>query len=252
MGQPLIASPEPEKKEEPEPLPEPEPMILSQVVVKQTSINEEELDQGQKSIFRHMQENPFQDTVQAPDVDKQMLISLGSASTKANQGENRWVVEYENGTKYTGDIVTDEASNDYEQPVNFGKFEFPNGDKYEGTVGVRAKGTYTHSNGVVYEGQFFKLRKSGMGKQTFPEGHAYEGMFKDNLYNGKGVMTFSNGDFYKGTFKDGKRNHIGTYNFVEEKVTGDWSDDLLHGNGQYNFKNGQKVKSAFQASAIKL
>lgn len=253
--EPVITSPLPEKKPEPEPLEiEPDVMILSQPMeALHSQIKEEDLNKEQKKIFEHMQKHPFQPSAQAPTVDPDMLVNLGPAISKSAKGDEKWEVEYENGTKFTGEIVTDEKSVNFEQPLNNGNFEFPNGDKYEGTVGTRALGTYTYLNGVVYEGQFFKLMKSGQGTQTFPDGVIYKGKFKKNFYDGKGLMTFPNGDSYQGNFKNGMRNNIGTYKFIKgDVVTGDWSDDLLHGNGQYNLNNGQKFKSAFQSSSIKL
>ena len=230
-------------------------MKLSQVdsLPKEPSIDEKDLNQGQKSIYKLMKNHPFEPSYQAPEVDREMLINLGSATSKKKVDENNWSVEYSNGAKFIGNIVEDESSMNYEQPITVGRFEFPNGDQYQGTVGARASGTYTHSNGVVYKGQFFKLAKSGKGKQTFPEGHVYEGMFKNNVYNGKGTFTFANEDKYNGTFKAGLKNHIGTYSFKSgEVVIGDWKNDMLHGNARYEFTNGQKVQSAFESSTLKL
>lgn len=255
LQEPVITSPIPEEVPKLAELEkEPDEMILSQPMEQlHSQIKEEQLNQDQKKIFQHMKKHPFQLSVQAPSVDPDMLINLGPAISKSAKEDQIWEVEYENGTKYTGEIVVDEKSVNFEQPLTSGKFEFPNGDKYEGTVGTRAFGTYSHSNGVVYMGQFFKLKKSGQGTQTFPDGIEYKGKFKNNVYYGKGTMTFANGDFYKGSYKDGLRNHIGTYTFAKgDIVTGDWSDDMLHGNGQYDLHTGQKFKSAFQSSSIKL
>ena len=245
--------PEPEPEAEPEPEPEPEPEDIGLSQIKPSSITEENMNPAQKNLFNLMNQHPFEDSPQAPDVDQDMLINLGSVVSKTNIEDQKYNVEYENGTKYQGPIVTNKESPNFEQPMTSGKFQFPNGDEYKGTVGVRASGTYIHSNGIIYKGQFFKLKKTGSGKQTFPDGHEYNGMFKENVYNGKGVMTFSNGDSYKGTFKNGTRHHIGTYTFAEGEVfVGDWEEDMLHGNARCELTNGQKIKSAFQGSSIKV
>ena len=230
-------------------------MLLSSIQPnqKQPSLVEDDMNPTQKSLFRLMNKHPFEESYQAPDVDQTMHFNLGKAVSKTQKDNKTFNMEYENGTKYEGVIVTDETSPDYEQPLNFGLFQFPNNDQYKGTVGVRASGTYTHSNGVIYTGQFFKLKKSGQGKQVFPDGHVYQGMFRENKYHGKGIFNFANGDVFKGTFNKGKRNHIGTYTFSEGDVfMGDWEDDQLHGNGKCEMSNGQKIKSAFQGSSIKL
>ena len=212
-----------------------------------------ELNSEQKNLQHFMNEHPFESTTQAPDVDINMVRDLGNAESKSKIDENTWKVQYSNGTRYEGGIIVDSSSKDYEQPITYGKFEFPNGDKYEGSVGERAKGVYTHSNGVVYEGQFYRLTKSGNGTQRFPSGDQYTGKFKNNLYHGKGSMMFANGDSYHGTFINGKREHIGTYKYPSgEQVVGDWDNDMLHGKGEYNFTNGSKVRSAFESSQVKL
>jgi hypothetical protein len=223
------------------------------IIPQKTSLNNLDMDSEQKNVFNFMNDHPFEDTPKAPEVDIEMVRNLGEAKSKTKIDENRWKVTYSNGAQYEGDIINDSGNQNYEQPISFGKFRFPNGDTYEGTIGVRAKGTYTHSNGVVYEGQFYKANKSGNGKETFPSGAEYIGKFKNNLYDGKGKMNFTNGDSYVGNFNEGKREHIGTYNFPSgEKVEGDWHDDMLHGHGEYNFSDGSKVRSAFESSQIKL
>ena len=240
---------------DPEPENKPESLVLSEgeEAPKAPSIDEANLNMGQQSIVKLMKEHHFKPTNQAPDSDRAMIADLGAATSKKKDSENIWEVEYAHGAKYTGPIVEDPNSTNFEQPLVAGKFWFPNGDQYEGTIGARASGTYTHSNGVVYKGQFFKLAKSGQGTQTFPHGHSYSGMFKNNVYNGKGRFEFANGDVYQGNFKAGRRNNIGTYTFKGGEVAvGDWKDDLLHGKAQYQFNNGQKVKSAFESSTLKL
>lgn len=212
-----------------------------------------DLNNEQKNLHRFMKKHPFQDTPQAPGVDINMIRNLGPASSKKQIAENVWQVSYQNGTEYEGSIVEDSGSPDFGQPISSGKFKFPNGDRYEGSVGKRAKGVYRHSNGVVFKGQFFQLKKSGEGTQTFPSGGEYQGKFRDNRYQGKGQFKFANNEVYSGGFSQGLREHIGTYSFPGgEKVVGDWRADKLHGNGEYEFTGGWKVKSGFKNSHIKL
>ena len=220
---------------------------------KKRAVTMDNLNEEQRIIFQFMQNHPFEDTIAAPDVEYDMLQNLGAAKSKSNIGKKRWKITYENGTKYEGSIVEDSQSSNYEQPISAGNFFFPNGDTYEGTVGVRASGTYTHKNGVEYKGQFYKLAKSGNGEQTFPCGTVYRGMFRENIYHGKGTMNFANGDKYQGTFNNGKREHIGKYMYPSgETVVGDWQHDMLHGNARYEFTNGNKLMSSFENSAIKM
>lgn len=229
---------------------------LSQVV-NQSTPNPDLMNEEQKNLVNFMDSNPFQPTPNVDDVDTGMLLNLGHVIKKSvsssENGVNKYDVEYENGTIYQGLIVENPKDQNFEQPTQFGKFKFPNGDSYEGEIGVRGKGTYRHANGTIYEGQFFKLGKSGYGVETYPNGDSYKGKFKRNLKNGKGVVNFSNGDVFVGCFEDGLRRHIGKYTFKSgELVEGDWKDDELEGNAQYEFQNGQKMKSAFSGSQLKL
>lgn len=232
---------------------EEQPVEHIQMFQKKRQVNEQELNNEQRRIYEFMSNNPFEDTPQPPDVDLNMLQNLGNATSKSKSSDKKWRITYENGTEYEGNIVENKSSKDFEQPILFGNFIFPNGDKYEGSVGKRAEGTYTHQNGVKYKGQFYKLAKSGNGIQSFPSGTIYEGMFKENMYHGKGNINFLNGDNYNGTFNNGKRNHIGKYSYPSgETVIGDWQNDMLHGNARYQFTNGKKIISAFENNAIKL
>jgi hypothetical protein len=258
----------PEREPTPERLPTPEPEVVYEpismkhieeepeeikLIPQRRIVDEGRLNEKQRSVHKFMTLHPFKDSPQAPAGDVDMLTNLGSIRSKTMESENIWRVEYQNGTKYTGTIDLDSSSKNFEQPILAGNFQFPNGDQYEGTVGVRAKGIYMHSNGVKYEGQFFRLAKSGNGTQTFPNGDVYCGMFKHNLYHGKGQLKFANGDSFKGNFINGKREHIGTYVYVSgENVVGDWEADELHGTGEYRFTNGQKIKNTFEGSRIKL
>lgn len=222
-------------------------------VPKITSLNTINLNPEQKNLHHFMSNHPFRDTPQAPDVDADMIENLGKATSKSNMGNSQWKVNYENGAEYVGSIVEDSNSPNFEQPISKGKFKFPNGDEYEGNLGVRADGVYRHRNGVVYEGQFYNLKKSGNGKQTFPSGDVYIGKFFKNKYHGKGQLYFSNEESYKGNFLNGLREHIGTYSYPSgEKVVGDWTEDMLHGRGEYEFTNGSKMRSGFENSQIKL
>lgn len=226
-------------------------------IVNESAPNPDLMDNDQKNLVNFMDSNPFKSTPNAEDVDPDMLINLGGVVSKnrisTENNIHKYNVKYENGTLYEGQIVESSADPNYEQPTQYGKFEFPNGDVYSGEIGIRGKGKYTHHNGVEYTGQFFKLGKSGYGEETFPNGDWYKGMFKRNLKNGKGVINYENGDVFVGCFEDGMRRHIGTYTFKSgEKVEGDWKEDMLEGKAQYDFQNGQTVKSSFSGSQLKL
>lgn len=64
-------------------------------------------------------------------------------------------------------------------------------------------------NGETYEGDWYKNKRTGMGKMTFIDDEVYEGEFDENIMNGKGKMFFANGDIFHGHFSGGVRHGYG-------------------------------------------
>merc|ERR1711972_667430 len=114
-------------------------------------------------------------------------------------------------------------------------------DVFTGEIvsGARTTGTYTHSNGDIYEGNFEidKGSYDAVGKYIWACGKIYEGTFKDGKPNGFGKMVYSKGDSeewtYEGEFKDGKFEGNGKFT---------WSENNYY-EGQ--FSNGQMTGVEF-------
>ena len=93
------------------------------------------------------------------------------------------ILTYENGTKYTG-LFEDGKIKDGK-----GKYDFSNGDKYEGDIGtikprrpgvLQGQGTYTWSNGDKYEGEFKDGKQHGQGEFVVDDlMESWSGEFKD-------------------------------------------------------------------------
>ena len=220
------------------------------------SFIEASLTNDQKEVMVLLENKNILKSQQAPSVDSSMILQLGNPVNKTklkSEGKaTHWKVKYQNGTEFEGPIDENPQSKDFEQPITFGKFKFPNGDIYEGMIGIRGTGKYIHKDGTRYEGQFYKLGKSGNGVETYPNGDVYTGMFKRNMKNGKGQTKYTNGDSFDGNYVNGLRKHIGEYRYKDgDKVVGDWHDDNLHGKGQVDLKSGSKIKSNFSLSKFK-
>jgi len=87
-------------------------------------------------------------------------------------------------------------------------------------------GTFTHTNGEKYIGEFKDGKYIGQGTYTFPRGDKYVGEFKDGKRNGQGTFTFANGNKYVGEYKDDKRNGQGTEYASNGSISnqGIWAD----------------------------
>jgi len=120
-------------------------------------------------------------------------------------------------------------------------------DVFTGEIvsGARTTGTYTHSNGDIYEGNFEidKGSYDAVGKYIWACGKIYEGTFKDGKPNGFGKMVYSKGDSeewtYEGEFKDGKFEGNGKFTWSENNYyEGQFSNGQMTGVGIYRTEEG--------------
>lgn len=176
--------------------------------------------------------------------------------------------------------LTNGRGDTYEGPyglsleVKIGKFNLPDGDKYEGEYVqyiAQGEGKLTNLNdGRVYEGPFVNGNKEGMGTQTLKNGHVVNRLFEceyqyrhalkvypaprfkmpfardvvsGNVPQGKGKITYKCGDKYEGDFVNGLKQGKGKYVFKDENVyTGEYMNDKVNGYGEYVWKNGNYYK----------
>ena len=62
---------------------------------------------------------------------------------------------------------------------------------------------YAYTN-EVYEGQWGKNRKHGIGKAIYPDGTTWEGEYRDGAtWLGNGTFKYNNGNVYCGTIVNG-------------------------------------------------
>ena len=107
-----------------------------------------------------------------------------------------------------------------------GKYNFPNGDFYDGEWidGKRnGKGLYQYVNGDKYVGEFKDGRWHGFGILTLAPrqingetiiGRRYEGYWKHGKKHGRGLFIIGNGNSYDGEFKFDKFHGQGTMRYL--------------------------------------
>lgn len=109
------------------------------------------------------------------------------------------------------------------------------------------QGSYTYTNGSVYEGQWVDGRKQGEGKQTQPDGSVYTGEWRDNLQNGKGRMRWANGDVYEGQWSDGHMHGKGVLTTASgDRYQGSFVVDEREGQGVLTRRNGERYEGLWK------
>ena len=56
--------------------------------------------------------------------------------------------------------------------------------------------------GDIYEGDFFKDKRTGLGKYVWTSGDKYIGKFKNGRLHGKGKFLYKNGNIKEGVWSD--------------------------------------------------
>lgn len=99
------------------------------------------------------------------------------------------------------------------KPFGWGTYTWSNGNVYEGfftTSGRSGSGTETFSSGAKYVGEFLHNKRT-TGTFYWPNGDKYVGEFKNELPHGQGVYTWHDGTRYEGYMENGKKHGQGTY-----------------------------------------
>jgi len=93
-------------------------------------------------------------------------------------------------------------------------FTFGNGDRYEGdfdliNAAYHGNGKFKWASGMVYDGAWWKGRRSGFGRLSCTDGSVYEGDFVNNNKHGRGILTRADGGKYEGPWVDDKMSGDG-------------------------------------------
>ena len=68
---------------------------------------------------------------------------------------------------------------------------------------------YDKDNKLIFDGNYYKNKKFGLGKFIVKDKEYYEGEFYDDKMEGKGSYHYENGDVWEGNFKNNKKNGVG-------------------------------------------
>lgn len=160
----------------------------------------------------------------------------------------------------------------YEDKAVSGKYVWPNGTYYEGTVEDNGKkisvtgkgttyfksgaiyegyhrdsfedgkGTMYYTDGAVYKGHWEKGNFYGNGKLTFYEGICYIGFFdfRDNKLEFRGKKIMPSGSYYEGTFINRSLEGFAKYYnaFKELIYEGEYKNNKRNGHGKAYYSDG--------------
>lgn len=141
------------------------------------------------------------------------------ASAAGNKdGQEAMSLVYEDGSKYTGQIV----------------------DGLRQGHGIRECATGS------YEGQWQADQQHGRGKQVWTDGRTFEGEFVHGKFDGFGKMVWHTQKgllIYEGQYKADLKHGSGKFAWGDGRVyDGEWNRGMRHGRGKYtNAANQEKV-----------
>ena len=108
------------------------------------------------------------------------------------------------------------------------------------------KGTYTYSNGDVYDGEFANGKKNGHGRKTWASGDVYDGGWNNDQRSGEGTLTKTNHLTYKGAWKDNMPEGQGKMVYPNGTVyDGNWVGNKHSGHGRLTMADGETYDGEF-------
>ncbi len=117
---------------------------------------------------------------------------------------------------------------------------------------VNGTGKYIYTNGYIYEGNFVKGLRCGMGKLTLPVGDTYEGMWDNDHYNGQGTYKWVDGTKYTGEWKNGVQDGYGIFFYPNgDKYTGYFRNNKFQGQGKYTWADGTSQEGIYEDGVYK-
>ena len=102
------------------------------------------------------------------------------------------------------------------------------GERYEGYWHnvkryAQKQGRMEYLNDDIYDGDFDKGLKHGVGVMDYANGEQYDGDWEMDMYHGKGTFYAVNNDCYAGDWKHNYRHGKGVYTWESgNEYRGDW------------------------------
>ena len=178
--------------------------------------------------------------------------------------ENITIKEFDNGSKYIGQIKNGEFHGK-------GILDYPDGSKFEGYFinGLKeGEGRLTETNGTTFNGLFREDKRNGIGVLTWINGASMKTEWLDgrrvykekNIYtgdqkwtlkgiikHGDGLLEFASGAYYDGQFKNNKFNGWGEYVSKDGKLfIGNFIEGVFSGPGSVKLTNGNVINGIFK------
>lgn len=102
-------------------------------------------------------------------------------------------------------VPNDNESTIRSSSVDMTRFEYTNGDIYEGTFlsGMKSGfGIMSYADGSIYEGNWWHDLRHGVGKMNWGDGITYNGAWANDKMNGQGRYVMADGTVLEGMFVD--------------------------------------------------
>ena len=101
--------------------------------------------------------------------------------------------------------------------------------------------------GCVYEGQYYKQNRHGVGKALYKNGSFYQGTWRNDLFDGFGLFIKKDGTYIIGEYKKGQINGQAKYCFENgDYYSGNWVCNKKHGIGKEIIDEGTNYEGTFE------
>ncbi|CAL1148806.1 unnamed protein product, partial [Cladocopium goreaui] len=111
------------------------------------------------------------------------------------------------------------------------------------------QGTYVHSDGSKYTGDWLNDLQSGNGSEEWSDGATYSGQYLAGRKNGKGKYTWPNGSYFEGQFVDNDIHGYGVYVWTDGCIyKGQWAKQQMDGEGIFEYPDGRKYEGNYVKS----
>jgi hypothetical protein len=181
---------------------------------RESLFNDKNINNAIKIIAKQVNLLELQKLKKQENIQKMKLIKENREKEKEKEKETEKSkqpvkVSYKKGW-FTGTLVNNKRE-------GFGKYEFPNGNVYEGewkNNSIHGRGIMNYKSGNIsfYNGEWKNNKWNGIGTKICKNGIIYRGIWKDGKLNLNEEITFTNpkdGTIFKGYMKDGKKHGNG-------------------------------------------
>jgi TPR repeat protein len=108
-------------------------------------------------------------------------------------------------------------------------------------------GTFTTSDGHVFDGEWRHGKRSGKGKYTRPNGECFQGEWSDEPLMISGVYTWPSSQEYQGEFQRGLFHGQGVLSYSNGEVyQGEWCNGCKEGRGKMSWPGGKFYQGEFR------